>query len=112
MSKDLVKEGIKKNLDSDFKNALNILNKAIDYDNANAEAYFNRGNVNFNLFDYKAAMADFDKAIELNQNYADAYYNRGNLEFILGNKDSACADYKRSEKLGKVNIKDNTRWCN
>lgn len=110
-SKDLVKSGIRKNLDSDFKNALIDLTKAIEYDNSNPDAYFYRGNVKSNMSDYKGAIVDFGKAIELNPSFADAYYNRGNIRFMQGDKDGACADYKKAEKLGKANIRDNTRWC-
>ena len=110
-SRNLVKEGIKKNINSDFKNALIDFTKAIEYDNSNSEAYFCRGNVKSTLSDYKGAIIDFDKAIELNPSYADAYYNRGDIKFMRGDKDGACADYKKAEKLGKANIRDNTRGC-
>ena len=111
-SKDFVKAGIRKNLDSDYKNALIDFTKALEFDNTNSEAYFCRGNAKFNLGDLKGAKVDYDKAIELNPSYADAYCNRANIKFYEGDKDGACEDYKKAEKLGKANIKDNTRWCN
>ena len=110
-SKDLVKEGIKKNLNSDFNNALIDFTKAIEYDNSNPDAYFYRGNVKSTLSDYKGAVIDFDKAIELNPSFADAYCNRGDIKFMQGDKDGGCADYKKAEKLGKANLRDNTRLC-
>jgi tetratricopeptide (TPR) repeat protein len=110
-AKNLVRDGIKKNLNSDFNNALIDLTKAIEYDNSNPDAYFYRGNVKSNLNDYKGAVIDYGKAIELNPSFADAYYNRGNIRFMQGDKVGACADYKKAEKFGKDNIRDNTRWC-
>jgi tetratricopeptide (TPR) repeat protein len=111
MSRDLVREGIKKSLNSDAKNAIADFTKAIEFDPENHEAYYNRGNALFNTGDLKGAMNDLNKAIDINPSYADAYFNRANIRFIQGDKDGACEDYKKAEQLGRANIKDNTRRC-
>jgi tetratricopeptide (TPR) repeat protein len=111
MSKDLVKEGVKKSLNSDAVNAIADFTKAIELDPTNQEAYYYRGNALFNTGDFKGAINDLSKAIELNASYADAYFNRANIKFIQGDKDGACEDYKKAEQLGRPNVKDNTRNC-
>ena len=81
--------------------AISDLNKAIQINPKNAEAYNNRGYAYVNKGQYDKAISDFTKAIEINPRSASAYNNRAFVYIVrLGNENKACSDLKKACELG------------
>lgn len=81
--------------------AIRDYDKAIELDNRNYPAYFNRAIVNRMLENNELALKDYDRAIELNPHKPDAYNNRGVVKFDLGDYASAKLDFNQAIKLDK-----------
>jgi len=97
---DYVKKG---NIQLDLKNykeALVLLNKAVEMDPENGEAIAYRGMAKLNLKDYKGAVTDFDAAIKLIPDYGEVYDLRGIAKGELGDKVGACEDWNQAFALG------------
>ena len=60
-----------------MKWAITDVDKSIQLDSDNADAYRNRGATKAALGDFEGAIVDFDKAIEIDPEDAEAYYSRG-----------------------------------
>ena len=78
------------------------MNKAIELNNKNAKAYFNRGFCKANLEDFSGSIEDYTKAIELNPNDKYAYKERARSKNILEDKKGACLDWKKAAELGDL----------
>jgi Flp pilus assembly protein TadD len=97
---DYVKKG---NIQLDLKNykdALTLLDKAIEMDTENGEAYAYRGMAKLQLKDYKGAVTDFDAAVKLIPDYGEVYDLRGVAKGELGDKVGACEDWNQAFALG------------
>jgi len=106
-------DGLNKNLQGDFKAAIQDFTNIIDLDPDNYTAYYNRGNAKFNLKpkDAKGALIDYNKAIELKPNYADAFYNRAFCRQYMNDIQGACHDWDMAAALGKHDVKDMMNFC-
>ncbi|MDX1926492.1 MAG: tetratricopeptide repeat protein [Pirellulaceae bacterium] len=82
-----------------YKNAIDRLNTVIDLKDDYANAYFNLGELNFELKQYPQAIGDYSRAIELANNDPQYYNSRGHCQFMLENYDEAIADYRRAVDL-------------
>lgn len=60
---------------------------------AQAAAYYERGNQQFELGEYAAAIEDYDYALDLDPTNARAFNNRGLAYAALGDVEQALADY-------------------
>lgn len=76
--------------------ALRALDQAIELDESDPRAYFNRGCVCHHKGDYAAALVNFDQALILNPDNAEAYLNRGMVNQQLGNRVAAIADLQNA----------------
>lgn len=76
--------------------ALKALDRAIELDESDPRAYFNRGCVCHHKGDYAAALVNFDQALVLNPTNAEAYLNRGLVNQQLGNAVAATADLQHA----------------
>lgn len=81
---------------------LDDYNKAVELQPLNAVAWFDKGNLLFELGDYTSAIASYAKAIELNPQMGEAYYNRGYVMLKMGNHASGIADLSKAGELGVV----------
>ena len=63
--------------------AISDYSKAIELDQKNSTAYYNRGFAKFDLQDYKGAISDYSKTIELDPQNVTAYHNRGSAKSNL-----------------------------
>ncbi len=61
-----------------------------------ADIYYKRGLVHYQLGIYEKAIADYTETLKINTNDADAYYNRGNAHCCLGDKQGAIADFQKA----------------
>lgn len=103
--------GIDLTMKRNLEGALTEFNMAVSYDPEYAEAYFQRANTHYNMYNVDQALTDYDKALELNPEHVDALTNRGNAKFYNGDRDGACEDWKKAEQLGKENLSHKTRFC-
>ncbi|MBI3129246.1 MAG: tetratricopeptide repeat protein [Candidatus Tectomicrobia bacterium] len=85
-----------------FEEALEDLNKAIQLNPVDAEAYNNRGGVFCMLERFELAIADFSKAIELNPTYQKAYLNRAKTFERIGRTQEATNDMQTANTLRSV----------
>lgn len=107
----LIVQSLIKTDKSDFKGALQDLDKAIQYDSLNFKSWFLRGNLKISLQQIDKAILDYDRAIVLNDKDMNAYYNRGYAYFLQGNQDKACENFFIAYKMGKPNIEDKIKNC-
>ena len=63
-------------------------------------AWFNKGNILYDIQDYKDAEACYSKALELNPELAQAYYNRGLTRVQQNRKEEAFSDLSKAGELG------------
>lgn len=107
----LIVQSLIKTDKSDFKGALQDLDKAIQFDSLNFKSWFLRGNIKISLQQIDKAILDYDRAIVLNDKDMNAYYNRGYAYFLQGNQDKACENFFIAYKMGKPNIEDKIKNC-
>lgn len=65
-------------------------------------AYFNLGNIYFEMEDYDNATKAYDNAIELKPDFGEAYYNRGYIALRNGRRTAGIADLSKAGELGIV----------
>jgi tetratricopeptide (TPR) repeat protein len=98
-SADLTKEGIKLFESGQAEEALVPLNRAIELDPKNAQAYNNRGRALAATHDEKGALADYEKAMQLDPKYSSPFTNRGNIKKDNRDYKGAIADYTHAIEL-------------
>lgn len=91
--------GQQRMVDNEYREAIDILNMLLRYDNKDFDAYFLRGIAKYNMDDLLGADADFSRAIELNPVFTGAYYYRAITRTRLGNYDDALGDFKQTIEL-------------
>lgn len=67
-----------------------------------AVAYFNKGNILFELEEYALARSAYDKAIALKPDFGEAYYNRGYIALKSGHQAEGVADLSKAGELGII----------
>lgn len=67
-----------------------------------AVAYFNKGNILFELEEYALARVAYDKAIALKPDFGEAYYNRGYIALKSGHQTEGIADLSKAGELGII----------
>tara|TARA_Y100001968_G_scaffold303434_1_gene317597 strand:+ start:1382 stop:1951 length:570 start_codon:yes stop_codon:yes gene_type:complete len=86
-----------------YAKVLSEMNKEIEINPKNAEAYQNRGVAKWNLGNSSGAINDYTKVIELNPNNIDllaaAYANRGDIKRISGHFSGAIIDLNKAIEL-------------
>lgn len=92
-------KGISCRCAGDYRGAIANYTQAIHLDPEFAEAYYSRGNTQFELHNYEQAIQDYTQAIQYNPACADAYYNRGNTLVLIGKQQEALADYSTALNL-------------
>lgn len=78
------------------------IDRAISLSPRSAVAYYNKGNILFELEEYAAATAAYDKAIELKPDFGEAYYNRGYIALKTGRSNEGIADLSKAGELGII----------
>lgn len=85
--------------DSQYEEAIDILNTILRIDPKAYESYFLRGVAKYNLDDLLGAEMDFTSAVELNPVYTMAFRNRAITRSRLGNYDDALKDFAEAIDL-------------
>ncbi len=99
-AQDYLKKGNEQLDLKNYKEAITELNKSIELDAENGEAYAYRGMAKYNLKDYKKAITDFDIALKFLPDYGEVYDLRGVCKGELGDKTGACEDWNKAFDLG------------
>ncbi|GAA4459970.1 hypothetical protein GCM10023189_34390 [Nibrella saemangeumensis] len=81
------------------REAIQALNKAIEADDDNVEAFNMRGVAYFELKEYANAQLDYEQAIKLKPDFYRPYYNRALLRTAQSNTDAALKDYSEAIRL-------------
>lgn len=100
-SGDYIRSGNRYYDKKDYQKALESYNRAIELDQNNAIAYYNRGIVYGKQREYEKAIEDYSRAIDLDENCVNAYNNQGSAYGEQGEYDKAVADYSRAIELDK-----------
>ena len=81
------------------KEAIEYINKAIEKNISNAEAFNLRGVAYYELKEYPNALLDFNQSIKLQPDSYRPYFNRALLRTSENKTDSALVDYNTAAKL-------------
>ncbi len=81
------------------KEALDMLNMAIEKDDENAEAFNARGVAFFEQKDYNSAQLDYEKAMKLKPEWYKPIFNRALLRVAKSDLEGALLDYDLAAKL-------------
>ena len=79
--------------------AISDLNKALEINLKDAEAYFKRGNAHMEKGRYEQAISNYTKALEVNPRDADAYGSRGNTYARKGQYEQAISDHTKALEI-------------
>lgn len=96
---DFFKLGAYKVMTGDYQGAIADLERAIQLNSNNAQAYSNQGLARAAIGDLQGAIAAFNQALHLNPSLAIAYYNRGFVRSQLEDYQEAIADFTRAIQL-------------
>jgi tetratricopeptide (TPR) repeat protein len=108
-SDELVRQGLKKELNKNYQGAFDDFQNAAIKDPTNAEAYYYEALVCEKVFSTETVkllnlkMSNLNKAIELNPNYVEAYFYRGLEKFNLNDFLGAISDYDMAIEIDKNN---------
>lgn len=80
---------------SDFDTVL-TLNPRVVY------AWFNKGNIYYEVQDYTSALQAYSEAIKIDPSFGEAYFNRGLAYLNAGNKSQAFSDLSKAGELGVI----------
>jgi len=92
-------EGNKRYLRGDYHSAIKFYSKAIEENQINSEAFFNRGMAYHDLGMFIKAIKDFTTAIKLNSRFSEAYKNRALSYYSLNENKKALEDYNTATQL-------------
>ena len=108
---DLKIEGIKFVESSKFDEALESLDKSLEYNDKDPETYYYIGNAWFGKKDTEKAFEYYSRSIEADSTFGPAYVNRGKIYSMRNDKDNACKDWLKAESLGVKNLSEDTKFC-
>lgn len=84
---------------TDYAEALNWINKAIQKEEQRPDYYSERGVIYFHLEKLDLAIQDMDKAVSLQPDYSYRYSSRAFIRSVMKNVDGAIADYEKAIEL-------------
>ena len=90
---------------NNFEKAVGYYTEAIECDNQNYDAYYNRGAARQKLRDFKEAISNYTKAIAIRNDDYEVYHNRGIAHHSLDHYTEAIEDYNKAIDLSKKNAK-------
>lgn len=78
------------------------LDKVTELSPRMAVAFFNKGNILFEMEDYDGASQAYTEAINLKSDFGEAYYNRGYIALKAGMRANGIADLSKAGELGII----------
>lgn len=106
-----INAGLKEMYNSQFEAAKQHFEKAIQWNESNAEPYLYLGRISMNQGQIPESLAYVKKAIELNSGYGEAYRTLAQINTMLGQKDKACENYKKAKECGIPNLDNYLKLC-
>ena len=100
--KDLYNKGVQYFQAANYPQAVAWLNKAIEADGSDPDAWYNRGVAKMMTGDYASAIGDFSQAIKLNPSFIDAYYNRGQAAARMNDPVSVVDDMNKVLEMDRA----------
>jgi tetratricopeptide (TPR) repeat protein len=95
-----LKEGLKKNLDKKYDEAMTDYTKAVELNPDFVEAYMQRGTLGYRILKkYNEALTDFEKAVQLAPNRADTFLHRGIVKCHLLKFEEGLRDFDKAAEL-------------
>ena len=82
-----------------YKEAIDSLNHALQYESGNADIWYNLGLSHFSLSRFSEAEDSFNHSIQINPDYRDAWFKIGILRFGKGDYQSAINSFNKSIQL-------------
>ena len=83
----------------DFDRAVASYSEAIRLKPSYAQAYVDRGVVQYLAGRFDDAIADYGEALKINPNHAPTYFNRGSVYRGIGMTQKAITDYRKALEL-------------
>lgn len=87
-----------------YQRAMDYYIRALTYDPAFSDAYYNMGVMNIRLNNMHQAIHDLSRTIELVPNHTDAYINRGNAKTRLNDLDGAILDFSNAIRYNPASV--------
>ncbi len=88
----------------DFAGARAELEKAIQIDPQDPQAYDDLGVMYFTDQQYKSAADNFEKAIQANPDFSQAYGHMGWVYYALKNYEDAITSFEKAISMGQTNV--------
>ncbi|MBO0938442.1 tetratricopeptide repeat protein [Fibrella sp. HMF5335] len=98
-SSDYLEQGRKLLREGKSREAVQVLNQAVEADADNAEALNTRGVAYFELKEYNNALLDYEQALKITPDFYSPYYNRALLKTTQGDVQGALKDYSEAIRL-------------
>ncbi len=93
----------------DYDREIEKLTDLIKKDRRNADAFYDRANLQALKGDQKSALQDYTQSIRIKRDHADAFYNRGLIYVEMGNYDQAVKDFSAVIRLAPKSV---DAYCN
>lgn len=103
-SKDYTQKGRELIDKRDYMEAILNLNKAIELDSKNANAFYLRANLKEKFEDLHGAMKDYNFSIEANPKFAEAFFARGSVKMRLQDYYGAIEDFSGTIAINENNV--------
>ncbi|MBO0931542.1 tetratricopeptide repeat protein [Fibrella sp. HMF5036] len=98
-STDYLEQGRKLLREGKTREAVQVLNQAVEADADNADAFNTRGVAYFELKEYNNALLDYEQALKVKPDFYSPYYNRALLKTTQGDIQGALTDYSQAIRL-------------
>lgn len=82
-----------------YENAVKLLNRSLELNNNNADAYFHRALALESIDEVNESLLSLNKSININPKYLAAYIKKGNIMLKLGHYINAIEDFTFATKL-------------
>lgn len=89
--------------DNKYNEAAQALNKAIELDSTNIDAYVFKGHLEYNLENYNKAILSYNKAIALNTDNIESYINKGTAQYKIKDYNGSIESFNRAIELDRKN---------
>jgi tetratricopeptide (TPR) repeat protein len=99
----LIDRGNREAKAGNYKAAIKRYDDVLKINPRNANAYYNRGIVWFEMGEMDNAISDYTKALEIDKELTEAYFNRAFIWRSKGNYDRAISDYTKALLLNPNN---------
>lgn len=83
-----------------YEESIRVLNKCIEIDKVEIEAYANRALAYYHLSQFDKCIADCNMALGIHEGYAELYNLRALCKDQTGNRESACSDWHQAYYYG------------